>query len=212
MTVSRSRSRSRTPRDSGPRKAELEAYAWHFDMIHDEARLSAFHGAFARLPKKALQGIALDIGCGTGVLGMCLLRERPELSRVIAFEADAALARVAEENAAKNRLEGQLSVRAVRSTAVSSLADADTVEATSPRASLLVAEILDAGLLGEDCLPTLRHAAGSLLCSDYFAVPAAADICACGVESSTLRSLAMRAGHLVGARGFCSRCRRCKSA
>ena len=188
MTVSRSRSRSRTPRDSGPRKAELEAYAWHFDMIHDEARLSAFHGAFARLPKKALQGIALDIGCGTGVLGMCLLRERPELSRVIAFEADAALARVAEENAAKNRLEGQLSVRAVRSTAVSSLADADTVEATSPRASLLVAEILDAGLLGEDCLPTLRHAAGSLLCSDYFAVPAAADICACGVESSTLRS------------------------
>ena len=188
MTVSRSR--SRTPRERGPRKAQLEAYAWHFDMIHDEARLSAFQGAFARLPEEALQGVALDIGCGTGVLGMCLLRQRPELSRVIAFEADPALARVAEENAANNRLEGKLSVQAVRSTAVSSLADAvDTVEATSPpRASLLVAEILDAGLLGEDCLPTLRHAAGSLLRSNYFAVPAAADVCACGVESSTLRS------------------------
>ncbi|CAE7711114.1 Art7, partial [Symbiodinium necroappetens] len=188
MTVSRNR--SRTPRERGPRKAQLEAYAWHFDMIHDEARLSAFQGAFARLPEEALQGVALDIGCGTGVLGMCLLRQRPELSRVIAFEADPALARVAEENAANNRLEGKLSVQAVRSTAVSSLADAvDTVEATSPpRASLLVAEILDAGLLGEDCLPTLRHAAGTLLRSNYFAVPAAADVCACGVESSTLRS------------------------
>ncbi|CAE7469154.1 CPK3 [Symbiodinium sp. CCMP2456] len=155
MTVSRSR--SRTPRVRGPRKAQLEAYAWHFDMIHDEARLSAFHGAFSRLPDKALQGVALDIGCGTGVLGMCLLRQRPELSRVIAFEADPALARVAEANAANNRLEGKLSVQALRSTAVSSLADVvDTGEATSPpRASLLVAEILDAGLLGEDCLPFL---------------------------------------------------------
>ena len=162
-------------------------------MIHDEARLSAFHEAFARLPEASLGGVALDIGCGTGILGMCLLRQRPELSRVVAFEADPILARVAEENAVNNNLAHKLSVRAVRSTAASSLGDLGDAggkvdKGQAPRAGLLVAEILDAGLLGEDCLPTLRHAARYLLAPGYLAVPASAHVCACGLESSTLRS------------------------
>ena len=97
------------------------------------------------------------------------------------------MAQVAEENVAQNGLADKLAVKAIRSTAVSSLGDLK-VAGGALRAGLLVAEILDAGLLGEDCLPTLRHAASCLLSPNYFAVPASAEICACCVESGILRS------------------------
>ncbi|CAE7612010.1 PRMT16 [Symbiodinium natans] len=155
-----------------------ERYAWHFDMLHDDARLKAFCGAFDRLPKTVLQHLAMDVGCGTGILGLSLLRQRPELSKVVAFESDPVLAEVTKANAVKNGLAPKLQVHALRSTAMSF--------EPGDRAKLLVAEILDAGLLGEDCLGTLRHASDSLLCKDYWAIPASADVFACAVESSML--------------------------
>ena len=158
-----------------------ERYAWHFDMLHDEDRLAAFTDAFRHLPRSALEsGTAVDIGCGTGILGMSLLKQRPELSRVIAFESDSVLAEVTRANGVKNKLQSKLKVYAQHSTSMS-LERKD-------RAKLLVAEILDAGLLGEDCLGTLRHAAQCLLSEDYFAIPASADVFACAVESSILKS------------------------
>lgn len=155
-----------------------ERYAWHFDMLHDEARLKAFCEAFDRLPRSVLQHVAVDIGCGTGILGLSLLKQRPELPKVVAFESDPVLAEVAQANAVENNLASKLKVHAVRSTAV--------CFDRPDRAKLLVAEILDAGLLGEDCLRTLRHASESLLTEDYWAVPASADVFACAVESSML--------------------------
>eukprot|EP00435_Cladocopium_sp_Y103_P008249 s4688_g2.t1 len=192
------RSRSRTPRDlkhfnadtgveeseeSDPSNPALgsEDYAWHFDMLHDDARLEAFCSAFDRLPNEVLQHKALDIGCGSGILGLALLQRRPELPEVIAYERDPTLAEVARQNAVKNGLDAQFTVHAVPSTDSKRLAGAK-------RAKLVVAEILDAALLGEDCLGTLRHAARCLLQDQYFAIPASADVLACAVESEVLAS------------------------
>ncbi|CAJ1421638.1 unnamed protein product [Effrenium voratum] len=174
------RSRSRTPRKEQAGSKASEAYAWHFDMLHDASRVSAFCDAFGRLPLDGVGGLrALDLGCGSGVLGLALLR-RPEVSFVEAFEVDADLAQVAARNAAQNGLQDRFRVHAVRSTTCR--------KPPGARAQLVVAEILDAGLLGEDCLKTMRHAADRLLLEQYLAVPARAEVFACGVESATLAS------------------------
>lgn len=103
-----------------------ERYAWHFDMLHDAARLRAFAEAFERLPPVAR---AVDLGCGSGVLGLLLLRRFPEL-QLVAFEEDPRLATAARRNGALNGLQERLEVKAMRSTSCEEL----------PRASLVVAE------------------------------------------------------------------------
>ena len=158
--------------------AGTETYAWHFDMLHDEGRLRAFCDAFKRVPKEVLEHPVLDIGCGSGILGLSLLQQRPELEKVIAFESDPMLAEVARENAVKNALATKLTVHPVRSTRMRRAKRKD-------RAKLVVAEILDAGLLGEDCLGTLRHASKCLLQEDYFAIPASAEVSLGGVKHMT---------------------------
>ena len=182
------RSRSRTPRDlkhfdadaGHPSLSGSENYAWHFDMLHDDARLEAFCSAFDRLPSEVVKNRALDIGCGSGILGLALLQRCPDIPEVIAYERDPTLAEVARRNAVKNGLNAKFTVHAVPST--------DMSLAGAKRAKLVVAEILDAALLGEDCLVTLRHAARCLLQDQYFAIPAAADVWACAVESEVLAS------------------------
>ena len=49
-------------------------------------------------------------------------------------------------------------------------------------------QVLDSGLLGEDVLPTFRHAASQLLAPGYRAVPWRATVHAVAVESRTLRA------------------------
>ena len=167
--------------------AGTETYAWHFDMLHDEGRLRAFCDAFKRVPKEGLEHPVLDIGCGSGILGLSLLQQRPELEKVIAFESDPMLAEVARENAVKNALATKLTVHPVRSTRMRRAKRKD-------RAKLVVAEILDAGLLGEDCLGTLRHASKCLLQEDYFAIPASAEVSLGGVKHMTFFFLI---GHII---------------
>ena len=122
--------------ESIPETAGTETYAWHFDMLHDEGRLRAFCDAFKRVPKEVLEHTVLDIGCGSGILGLSLLQQRPELQKVIAFESDPMLAEVARENAVKNALATKLTVHPVRSTRMRRAKRKD-------RAKLVVAEILD---------------------------------------------------------------------
>lgn len=175
--------------------AGTEQHAWHFDMLHDNHRLAAFASAFARLPEAPTRQspYALDIGTGSGVLGLALLRAAPALNRVVGVEGSADLCRVARANAARNSLGEHDGLKKERrhmrviegqSTDLSSVAELGESE----RAHVVTCEILDAGLLGEDCLGTLRHAARELLAPGYFAIPASAEIFGCAVESRTLAS------------------------
>eukprot|EP00927_Polykrikos_kofoidii_P066225 TRINITY_DN61863_c0_g1_i1.p1 TRINITY_DN61863_c0_g1~~TRINITY_DN61863_c0_g1_i1.p1 ORF type:complete len:838 (-),score=109.54 TRINITY_DN61863_c0_g1_i1:21-2534(-) len=187
-------------RDFVPDK--FECYVWHFDMLHHTVRNFAFGDAFRRLPLEALGGTVLDIGCGSGLLGMMLLTQRPECNHlhVISIEADKSLARVAVDNARAMGLSSRLEVCHCLSTNLRSLSarsryrvkgQSEVVqkdENTSvTRASLLVCEILDSALLGEGVLSTLRHAASALLAPNYRAVPSRAKIWGVVVESDFLR-------------------------
>ncbi|CAK0883442.1 unnamed protein product [Prorocentrum cordatum] len=172
----------------GARDEGSEAYAWHFDMLHDGARLAAFGEAFGRLPAASSRGLAVDIGCGSGVLGLALLRRQPRLQHVHGIECEASVAAVARDNVKRAGEERRMSVHACRSTSLQGLPGPAGSAGAAARASLVVAEILDAGLLGEDCLGTLRHAADRLLEPGYHAVPASAELFAVAVESSVLAS------------------------
>lgn len=174
----------------------LEQYVWHFDMLHHPSRTAAFERAFARLPPAAVSGVALDIGTGSGLLGLMLLKHRPG-GRVVGIEADKKLVGVARENVAVAGHSELMSVIHTHSTRLSSLAqsakhcalDADGAPPTADRASLVVCEILDSPLLGEGVLPTLRHAARKLLDVGYWAVPCGAQVLATVVESDILRGM-----------------------
>eukprot|EP00929_Paragymnodinium_shiwhaense_P035414 TRINITY_DN19117_c0_g1_i5.p1 TRINITY_DN19117_c0_g1~~TRINITY_DN19117_c0_g1_i5.p1 ORF type:complete len:554 (+),score=98.88 TRINITY_DN19117_c0_g1_i5:125-1786(+) len=185
--------------DASDEAGASEVYAWHFDMLHDRHRLEAFEKAFERLPAGFLSEYtapALDIGSGSGILGLGLLKKQPKVPFVHGFESDARLAAVANENAVKNGLGRRMRVHPMRSTSVPSLAalpggrldKGSAASSSSSRAGLVVCEILDAGLLGEDCIGTLRHASKHLLAPGYRAIPASAEVYACGVESELLAS------------------------
>ena len=105
---------------------------------------------------------AIDIGSGTGLLGMMaarsLLRTRAfDQVQVTSMEMDACMARMARQTIHDNPLENSnnnCSIRVVEGH--STELPATTV--TTPKAQLGVAELLESGLLGEGILPALRDA------------------------------------------------------
>lgn len=117
----------------------------------------------------------LDIGAGTGLLGMVAARAGAQVDAVEMFGP---MARIAEHVVASNALEGRLKVYPHRSTDMS-------VE-DGERYDVVVSEILDTALLGEGVLPVLSHAAQSLLKSGATAVPHSAVVYAQIVESPKL--------------------------
>lgn len=179
----------------------LEKYVWHFDMLHHTVRNLAFEDAFRRLPSSCLAGVALDIGCGSGLLGLMLLAQRPECAnlRVFSIEGDKEMARVAADNVQANGLTHRVEVRNCLSTRMRSLNDVKAsrkraregapVGDAGGRSPLVVCEILDSPLLGEGVLATLRHAAGSLLLPGYHAVPCCAEIWGAVVESNFIEGM-----------------------
>ena len=99
-------------------RQHLLQYAWHFDMINDLPRNSAFHRAIADAIKQQLQQTqsarVLDIGTGSGLLA--LLAAQNGATGVTAFEAEADVARTAKLNAVRNGLESLVHIVSERST------------------------------------------------------------------------------------------------
>ena len=149
-------------RDSGRRLVP----AWHFRMLADQAR----NDAYQRAIEKAAPGrrLVLDIGTGSGLLAM--MAARAGARRVIACEMVAPLARVAERIVARNGYADRISVLAKRSTELAMGRD------LAEPADLLISEIVDAGLLGEGMLRTLRHAQATLITGDAALIPAGATV------------------------------------
>jgi type II protein arginine methyltransferase len=150
---------------------------WHFSMLADQARNDAFERAIA----KAARGrrLVLDIGTGSGLLAMMVARAGAQ--RVIACEAIAPLAQVAARIVARNGYADRIAVIPKRSTEL--VIGRDLPEP----ADLLISEILDAGLLGEGVMRTLRHACAALITSDAPVIPAAATVWGVLVETPELR-------------------------
>jgi hypothetical protein len=153
-------------------------YGWHFDMLNDAERCGAFRRAVAAAVAVARQecggrGVrVLDIGTGSGLLGLCAAKAGADA--VVAVEADPVLAAVAARNAQANGFGGfgagagadggagageasQCAVVVVPT--MSTALSRDTLPGgCRGGVDLVVSEVLDSALIGEDCLRTMRHA------------------------------------------------------
>lgn len=151
---------------------------WHFPMMNDVPRNQAFEEAIiARLEPG---DTVLDIGCGAGLLSLIAARAGAE--KVFAIEGESAVADVAEEIFRTNGYDEQIHLTRGRSTQLSVGAE------ISERADLLVSEIFDVSLLGEDALFTFKHAHEHLLKPNAKVIPSEARVWCALVESDELRA------------------------
>jgi tetratricopeptide (TPR) repeat protein len=150
---------------------------WHWPMLADERRNSAFDEAIRRAVGP--DDLVLDIGTGSGLLAM--MAARAGAKQVIACEVSPSLAAAAAQVVRRNGLDSQVAIVNRKSTALSPGEDL-------PRAAnVVVSEIVDAGLLGEGVLPTLRHALQELTAPGAAVIPCAATVQAALVEIPGMR-------------------------
>jgi len=149
---------------------------WHFPMLADAARNDAFDAALRKAVKPGMT--VLDIGTGSGLLA--LMAARAGAKSVVAAEAHPLIAEAARDIIAQNNAAERITVIAKRST---------EMEMPGEPADLVVAEVLDAGLIGEGMLPTARDAIKRLAKPDAQIIPAHAQILAQVISLPTLRKV-----------------------
>jgi len=139
--------------------------AWHFPMLADHERNILFQRALEKVVTP--ETVVLDIGTGSGLLAMMAARAGAKC--VTACEFNTAVAEIARTVVADNGF-NNIAVINKKSTALTVGADGDIQD----KADVLVAEIVDAGLLGEGILPTFRHAQRTLLKDNARIIPSGA--------------------------------------
>lgn len=128
---------------------------WHFLMLNDFSRNMAYANAIDRAVSLRPNCSVLDIGSGTGILSMMAAKSGAEMVRACDFNET--LFSLSQDIVAAHGLEGQVNIIHALSTSL-------TVPRDIPsRVDVVVTEIVDAGLLGEHIIPTLRHAWKELL-------------------------------------------------
>ena len=152
--------------------------AWHFAMMDDHTRNSAFEAAIRRsVPGKRV----LDIGTGSGLLAM--MAARAGASAVTTCETVGVIADRAREIVARNGLAERVKVIGKASTELVEGRDFES------RAEVLVTETLASGLIGEGILPTLEHAHQNLLTPGATIIPAAGSIMGYLAGGDTLKGM-----------------------
>lgn len=148
-------------------RMRAEAFpSWHFTMLEDHARNEAFGRAIDRAVRQGMH--VLDIGTGTGLLSMMAVRAGADC--VTAVEANNEMAHIARRIIAQNGFEDDIQVYNIHSSQLK-------VGKELPRpADVVVAEIVDAALLGEGVLPSLRHARASLTVEKPIMIPQGARV------------------------------------
>lgn len=152
---------------------------WHFEMLNDEERNSAFERALAKVITASTT--VLDIGSGSGLLAM--MAARAGAKQTISCEMIAPIAELAQRTVDRNGYGNKIVILDKKSTDM--WVGVDMIE----KADLLVTETVDCGLLGEGIIPTILHAREYLLKEEALIIPKSATVHAAIVESNQLRSL-----------------------
>ncbi|XP_077461443.1 protein arginine N-methyltransferase 9 [Stigmatopora argus] len=127
---------------------------WHFLMLNDHGRNRKYQQAI----QKAVRGgctTVLDIGTGTGILGMCA--KKAGAAEVYACELSKTMYELACEVVAANGLGGAIKILHKKSF------EMEVPKDIPQRVSLVVTETVDAGLFGEGIVESLIHAWHHLL-------------------------------------------------
>lgn len=154
---------------------------WHFPMLNDVDRNRAFGEALRQEVSSMLpKPLVIDIGAGSGILGMLAARYG---AAVISCEVVPAIAQVAEEIIVANGLQKLIQIVPAPSVYLE-------VGRDIPRkADLIITEIFDCGLLGEGILPTVKHARKYLLRTGGRMIPRAGRVFAALLESEQIHRL-----------------------
>jgi precorrin-6B methylase 2 len=152
--------------------------AWHAPMLNDARRNDAFDTAIRRAVQPGAE--VLDIGTGTGLLAM--MAARAGAGRITACEAVGPMADTARDVIQRNGLSDRIEILHKRS---SDLVVGDDLVAP---ADVLIAEIVDAGLLGENILATITDARARLLKPDAIIIPKSATVFAVPIECAEIAS------------------------
>lgn len=155
--------------------SRLTIPSWHFNMLADASRNHAYNEAISAAVKPG--HFVLDIGTGSGLLSM--MAAHAGAKEITAVEMDENLAKIARLVVADNNFDDRITVHEKRSSALV------VGKEMKERADMVVSEILDAGLLGEGVLPSLRHAWSNLLKKDAICIPKAADVKAVLIQSDS---------------------------
>jgi tetratricopeptide (TPR) repeat protein len=140
--------------------------SWHFTMLADEARNEAYQKALEAAIRPG--DTVLDIGTGSGLLSM--MAARAGAKKVIACEMNTKLARTAREIVEDNGLDDKITILNRHSGELIMGEDLDEP------VRVVVSEIVDAALIGEGVLPSLRHARRELSTDDAIMIPAGASV------------------------------------
>lgn len=152
---------------------------WHFPMLADTARNSAYAEAIAAKVRPG--DVVLDIGCGAGLTAM--LAARAGAKHVYTCEQQPLIAQAALKVIEKNGLSDRITV-------IPKLSHNLVIGVDIPEpADVVISEIVDTVLLGEGALATLTHAMSALAKPDARAVPERGTLFAQLVESDQLLDL-----------------------
>ena len=139
--------------------------AWHFAMMDDNKRNSAYEAALSRAVKGKR---VLDIGTGAGLLAM--MAAKAGAAHVISCETIGIVAERARQIIAANGFADKITVIAKPSTEL-----IPGVDLKEP-AQVLVTETFASGVIGEGIVQTLEHAHANLLAPDAVVVPRTASV------------------------------------
>eukprot|EP00741_Cyanophora_paradoxa_P025715 tig00000388_g24816.t1 len=154
---------------------------WQISMLNDAERNAAYDTALREALARMPGATVLDIGAGCGILSM--MAARAGAGRVLGCEVTQSLAEKATEIVAGNGLADRVRIVNKHSEELEVGPGKDLEE----RAQVLVAEIVDSGLLGEGLWPVYRDARARLLAPGAAYIPAGALVHAALVECPDLR-------------------------
>jgi len=149
---------------------------WHSAMLNDTNRNDAFEEAIKAVVTE--NSSVLDIGTGTGLLAM--MASRAGAAQVTGCETVGVLAETATEIVNQNGFEDRISIIHKRSQ------DLNPSEDMEQLADVLIAEIVDTGLLGENIIAATSDARRRLCKADVKIIPSGAAVYAVPIESEEI--------------------------
>lgn len=132
---------------------------WHFRMLNDRTRNNAFHNAIVKQVNNGYNTI-LDIGTGTGLLS--LYASEGNFKSIDAYETSKVMFKVAQKVFQANNCPH---VRLMNSSSV----DVDMKQFS--KVSLIITEIFDCGIFGEDLINSIQYSADNLTLPDWKIIP-----------------------------------------